>query len=160
MYPFDQFQGHFQESSVAAAAIAAKNEPFFEPSRTLFLGDLSYFCSEEDLCALFHSYGPIAAVRIRRGVTGESLLHGFIAFHSAEATMRAVQELDGKEFMGRILRSVLILLLPSKVINCSLSDIRVQLGTAVHQNPLHDKERIVQLHVSFISKQVRDVSRN
>jgi polyadenylate-binding protein len=72
--------------------------------RTLFLGDLSYFCTEEDLCAVFASYGHISTVRVRRGVTGESLMHGFIALDSHEAAKRAIVDLDGKIFMGRSMR--------------------------------------------------------
>lgn len=75
-----------------------------DASRTLFIGDLSYFCSEEDLCTLFAPYGRILTVRVRRGVTGESLMHGFIALDTAEAAQRAIVDLDGVEFMGRNMR--------------------------------------------------------
>lgn len=78
--------------------------PTAEASRTLFVGDLSYFCGEEDLCNLFAQYGPILTVRVRRGVTGESLMHGFIALESAEMASRAIDQLDGIEFMGRNMR--------------------------------------------------------
>lgn len=72
--------------------------------RTLFLGDLSYFCTEEDLCSIFAPFGSISTVRVRRGVTGESLMHGFIALDSHEAAKQAIAELDGKIFMGRSMR--------------------------------------------------------
>ncbi len=75
-----------------------------DASRTLFIGDLSYFCSEEDLCTLFAPYGRILTVRVRRGVTGESLMHGFIALDTPEAAQRAIIDLDGVEFMGRNMR--------------------------------------------------------
>jgi hypothetical protein len=80
--------------------------PSVEASRTLFVGDLSYFCGEEDLCNLFAQFGPILTVRVRRGVTGESLMHGFIALESAEAAQRAISQLDGIEYMGRNMRLV------------------------------------------------------
>lgn len=79
-------------------------EGFEDASRTLFLGDLSYFCNEEDLCALFSPYGAIMTVRVRRGVTGESLMHGFIAMSTPEAARWAIAEVDGLEFMGRNIR--------------------------------------------------------
>lgn len=78
--------------------------PLADASRTLFLGDLSYFCTEEDLCAVFAGYGPILTVRVRRGVTGESLMHGFIALDTPEAARQAILDLDGIEFMGRNMR--------------------------------------------------------
>lgn len=72
--------------------------------RTLFLGDLSYFTTEEDLCNVFSPFGQISTVRVRRGVTSESLMHGFIGLDSHEAAKRAIAELDGKIFMGRHMR--------------------------------------------------------
>jgi hypothetical protein len=92
-----------------------------DSSRTLFVGDLSYFCTEEDLLSIFSSncsilgssvsnlhffiyflvYGPLLTVRIRRGVTGESLMHGFVALTSTDSALRAIRDLDGVEFMGR-----------------------------------------------------------
>jgi RNA recognition motif-containing protein len=81
-----------------------KPESASEAAKTLFLGDLSYFCTEDDLVLLFSPYGRIMTVRVRRGVTGESLMHGFIAFDSPDSAQRAIQEIDGAEFMGRNIR--------------------------------------------------------
>lgn len=89
--PFDQY--YFEKPEAAA-----------EAARTLFIGDLSYFCTEDDLCTLFAPYGRILTVRVRRGVTGESLMHGFIALETAEAAQRAIMDLDTCEFMGRNMR--------------------------------------------------------
>jgi RNA recognition motif-containing protein len=75
-----------------------------QASRTLFLGDLSYFCKEEDLCALFQGYGPIIAVSVRRGVSGESLMHGFVALQTAEQARKIIIDMNGIEFMGRNLK--------------------------------------------------------
>ncbi len=75
-----------------------------DSSKTLFVGDLSYFCTEEDLLSIFSGYGPILTVRVRRGITGDSLMHGFVALASAESAQRAIRDLDGIEFMGRNMR--------------------------------------------------------
>eukprot|EP00599_Poterioochromonas_sp_BG-1_P007876 CAMPEP_0173150006 /NCGR_PEP_ID=MMETSP1105-20130129/10683_1 /TAXON_ID=2985 /ORGANISM="Ochromonas sp., Strain BG-1" /LENGTH=559 /DNA_ID=CAMNT_0014065019 /DNA_START=360 /DNA_END=2039 /DNA_ORIENTATION=+ len=105
-----------------------------DTSKTLFVGDLSYFCTEEDLLSIFSGYGPILTVRVRRGITGDSLMHGFVALASAESAQRAIRDLDGLEFMGR--------------------NMRVQLS-ADGQKPITDvKDEYIQVHVSFISKQV------
>ena len=85
----------YRETSLLSETGSAEN------ARTLFIGDLSYFCTEEDLLNIFASYGPILTVRIRRGVTGDSLMHGFIAVATLDAAHRAIQDLDGVEFMGR-----------------------------------------------------------
>lgn len=89
-----------QDLTNATAATNAAEQA----SRTLFLGDLSYFCKEDDLCALFAGYGPILAVSVRRGVTGESLMHGFVALESAESARRVIADMNGMEFMGRNLK--------------------------------------------------------
>lgn len=103
-----------------------------DSARTIFVGDLSYFCNEEDLFTLFAQFGNILTVRVRRGVTGESLMHGFIAMETTEAATMAIATLDGAEFMGR--------------------NIRVQLSSDGQRNSIN-KDSLVQVHVSFISKQ-------
>ena len=75
-----------------------------DATRTIFVGDLSYFCTEEDLFNLFSPFGTILTVRVRRGLTGESLMHGFVAFDTPEATRMAIATIDGKEFMGRTIK--------------------------------------------------------
>jgi RNA recognition motif-containing protein len=76
----------------------------FEPSRSLFLGDLSYFCNEQHISVLFAPYGPIFAINLCRGNNGETLYYAFVELSSEEATVKAWRELNGKEFMGRFLR--------------------------------------------------------
>ncbi len=90
-----------------------------DSARTIFVGDLSYFCNEDDLFNLFSQFGKILTVRVRRGVTGESLMHGFIAMDTAEAAGLAITGLDGMEFMGRNIRYVYLTSL-THYRNCSL----------------------------------------
>lgn len=80
-----------------------------DSSRTIFVGDLSYFCNEEDLYSLFAPFGTILTVRVRRGVTGESLMHGFVALESPTAATTAIRTLDGLEFMGRNIKYVMLI---------------------------------------------------
>eukprot|EP00981_Chlorochromonas_danica_P009882 scaffold2858_cov245-Ochromonas_danica.AAC.21 len=124
-----------REGQAAANSLAFDHgmDGIADASRTLFLGDLSYFCKEEDICNLFAEYGPISTVRVRRGVTGESLMHGFVALETAEAAHRAIAALDGVEFMGR--------------------NLRVQLSSDGQRPAPGAKDKLVQVHVSFISKQ-------
>jgi hypothetical protein len=76
----------------------------FEPTKTLFLGDLSYFCTEDDLFSLFAAYGSVTSIKVQRGVSGEPLLHGYIVFHSPLSARQALLEVDGIAFMGRNIR--------------------------------------------------------
>jgi RNA recognition motif-containing protein len=76
----------------------------FNPDHSLFLGDLSYFCSEQDLMQLFQPYGPIIAVNVCRGYNDDPLMYGFIELTGEMIKNIAMQDLDGIEFMGRRLR--------------------------------------------------------
>ncbi len=133
------------------------NKFYFEPSQALFLGDLSYFCTEDDLCALFGSYGPISTVKVQRGITGEPLLHGYIAFASPVCARKALLDLDGHPFMGRTLRYLDSLCLNLKTLPLAIVS-RVQMGTTNHHRReklgASDMKNYTQLHVSFISKRV------
>jgi hypothetical protein len=75
-----------------------------EPSKTLFVGDLSFFCTEKHLYELFHVYGGISSIQIRRGMKGESLQYGFVVFDSCENAHTALVSVDNKEFMGRCIK--------------------------------------------------------
>jgi RNA recognition motif-containing protein len=73
---------------------------FPEHCRTLFLGDLSTNCSEQDLFQLFHRYGDIEALRVMRGRNGKHLGYGFLTYVEFVSTKSAV-ELNGAMIMGR-----------------------------------------------------------
>ncbi|RYG94267.1 RNA-binding protein [archaeon] len=76
-----------------------------EDSSTLFLGDLSVFCTEKDIRRLFRTFGTIEAIRIKRGSSGKAnLSYGFIKFSDQQAAEKAYHELNGVMFLGRGLR--------------------------------------------------------
>lgn len=76
-----------------------------EVEREIFVGDLSFFCKEYDLHTLFSQYGKVVGTRIRRSEsTNQSLMYGFVKMDTAEQAKVAVQNLENKMFMGRILR--------------------------------------------------------
>jgi RNA recognition motif-containing protein len=110
---------------------------FYDFAKTLYLGDLSYFCTEQDISTIFSQYGQIDYIRIHRGKGVNSLLHGFIAFASEDSANIALEGENNREFMGRVLR-----IHPGSQ---KQSD-RDPLGLS--------DETLVQVHVSFISKKV------
>ena len=58
--------------------------------RTLFVGDLSVYCSENDLQTLFSQFGPIEKITIKRGVSGSTnLSYGFVKFYHRESAEAA-----------------------------------------------------------------------
>jgi hypothetical protein len=75
------------------------------PSKgSLFVGDISYFCTEADLVRLFEPYGRVLHVEVRRNAAGESLRHGFAELESVDAAQRAIHDLHSSKYMGRRIR--------------------------------------------------------
>lgn len=72
---------------------------------TLFLGDLSTFCNEEDIHNAFSPFGFIQEIKIMRSEeTNRNLSYGFIKFSSPADARKAMNALDGTLFCGRHLR--------------------------------------------------------
>lgn len=92
--------------SLGEGAFDVHGVPFNHlPTRaTLFVGDLSYFCSESHLRNLFGNFGRVINVEIKRGKFGDSLMHGFVDLEDASQAKVAVQQLHNSLFMGRIMR--------------------------------------------------------
>lgn len=71
---------------------------------TVYVGNLPWQATEDDLGALFAEFGPIINVRIIQDpVTGRSRGYGFVELASREHVPRAVASIDGREFNGRTL---------------------------------------------------------
>jgi RNA recognition motif-containing protein len=73
--------------------------------KKLYIGNLSYDASEDDLKELFSAHGEIASVNIIKDkFTNNSKGFGFIEMEDDSAAEAAITELDGNEFQGRKLR--------------------------------------------------------
>lgn len=73
-------------------------------TRSLFVGDLSFFCKEHDLNMLFSTVGYVIGVDIKRGRSGDSLMHGFVEMESEEIAEAALFRFNDFKFMGRKMR--------------------------------------------------------
>jgi len=72
--------------------------------KTIYLGNLPFSATEEDVRALFAPHGPVASVSlINDRETGRPRGFGFVEME-AEAADRAIDALDGTEYGGRSLR--------------------------------------------------------
>lgn len=74
------------------------------PPSTLFVGDLSFFCDESDLRTLFSQHGKVVTTQLKRGKTGDSLMHGFVEMASQEEAEAARSSLMDTKYMGRKIR--------------------------------------------------------
>lgn len=71
----------------------------------IYVGNMSYGTTEENLGALFAQYGEVASVKIITDrETGRAKGFGFITMDDDSAAQNAIEELNGNEFEGRTLR--------------------------------------------------------
>ena len=71
----------------------------------IYVGNVSYDSSEEDLGNLFSEYGTVNSVKIIVNKhTGRSKGFGFVEMENNEEGQKAVESLDGYELSGRNLR--------------------------------------------------------
>ena len=78
---------------------------FFSPrqmSKKLFVGNLDWGTTEEELNALFAEFGAVEeAVIIKDRMSGRSRGFGFVTFTNDEDADKAVEGLNEKDFKGR-----------------------------------------------------------
>ena len=70
----------------------------------IYVGNLSYQVSEEDLRLAFEPFGQVESVNIIKDkYSGQSKGFGFVEMPSEEEARSAINELNGKELNGRTL---------------------------------------------------------
>ena len=70
----------------------------------IYVGNLSYDMTDDDLRVLFEPYGEVASANvITDKFTGSSKGFGFVEMAAREAGQKAISELRGKEIKGRAL---------------------------------------------------------
>jgi len=68
----------------------------------IYVGDLSFNTGEDQLRELFESYGQVeSATIISDKFTGRPRGFGFVKMPEREEGLKAIQELDSKDFMER-----------------------------------------------------------
>jgi RNA recognition motif-containing protein len=73
-------------------------------SQSVFVGNLSFFCTQEQLWNLLAPFGGIRSVKICRTKAKEPLYYGFVHLTSVSAVEAAIKGLNKKLFMGRKLK--------------------------------------------------------
>lgn len=72
---------------------------------TIYVGNVNYSLSEEDVKRIFEVLGKVDAIKIIRDKkTGKSKGFGFLDMTSKKEAMEAIKTLDGKTVAGRNLR--------------------------------------------------------
>lgn len=74
-------------------------------SNKIYIGNLSYRVSEDELQNLLSQFGQLTSVSlVKDRFSGQSKGFAFAEFDSSEAMNKAIEELDGADFLGRPLR--------------------------------------------------------
>ena len=85
-------------------SVSVKN---IEQTGRLFVRNLSYSCTREDLETLFNTYGPTAEVTLPVDTETEKIKgFAFITYVFPEHAMKAFSELDRSTFQGRLLHVI------------------------------------------------------
>jgi len=71
----------------------------------IYVGNLPYKTADEDLKGLFTVHGEVASARVVMDrMTGQSKGFGFVEMPDRDAAQKAIDALNGYDFMGRKLR--------------------------------------------------------
>ncbi|MGF1589864.1 MAG: RNA recognition motif domain-containing protein [Pleurocapsa sp.] len=72
---------------------------------SIYVGNLNYEVTKEDLTTVFEEYGTVSRVSLPSDrETGRPRGFGFVEMSSDEEEAKAIESLDGAEWMGRELR--------------------------------------------------------
>ncbi|MBW4563141.1 MAG: RNA-binding protein [Mojavia pulchra JT2-VF2] len=72
---------------------------------SIYVGNLSYSVTQDDLSKVFSEYGAVKRVQLPTDrETGRARGFGFVEMESAAAEDAAIQALDGAEWMGRVMK--------------------------------------------------------
>jgi len=95
---------HFENSQRPWTNHHEKQPIVASPCAKLFLGDLSFHCSEKEIENEFLVKGYDAKVKISTDIHGKSRGYGFAELENMEIATQARDELQGMRLHGRILR--------------------------------------------------------
>lgn len=74
-------------------------------SKRIYVGNLPFSASSQDVQELFEQYGPVSEVHlVTDRQTGQPRGFGFVQMDDDEAAERAISELNNRDFQGRNLK--------------------------------------------------------
>jgi RNA recognition motif-containing protein len=72
--------------------------------KKIYVGNLSFNCTDHDLSAMFTEFGEVASAKVVEDRdTGRSRGFGFVEMSDDSSAMQAIQGMNGKEVDGRTL---------------------------------------------------------
>ncbi|MEM4330934.1 MAG: RNA-binding protein [Candidatus Pacearchaeota archaeon] len=70
----------------------------------IYVGNLPFSLTEEGLKAVFSNYNVGEVLIIKNSFSGKSKGFGFVVIEDEEAARKAIEEINGKEVEGRVLK--------------------------------------------------------
>lgn len=81
---------------------AIKDRDLLLSEARLFIRNITYSCTEDDLRKKFEKYGELLEVHVPKDKEEKSKGYAFIKYRNPESSILALSELDGKIFQGKI----------------------------------------------------------
>jgi RNA recognition motif-containing protein len=81
--------------------LAEGRYPNFVGESKLYVGNIAFNATEEELNAFFAECGVVGEVALVRDDEGRNRGFGFVTMRTKEGGAKAMADLDGKEFNGR-----------------------------------------------------------
>ena len=75
--------------------------PNFMGQKKLYVGNIAFTSTEQELYELFSDIGTVGDVALVRDDTGRNRGFGFVTMRTNEDGDKAIETLDGKDFNGR-----------------------------------------------------------
>ena len=74
------------------------------PFHRLYVGNIHFSLTEDDIRQIFETFGPLEAASLTRDENGRSRGYGFVQYESAESAKEALEKMQGFELAGRAIR--------------------------------------------------------
>ena len=69
----------------------------------MYVGNLEYSTTEQELQALFEEYGPVVSAKVINGADGRPRGFGFVEMETEEAAKTAIEKLNQSTFKNRVI---------------------------------------------------------
>jgi len=92
------------EKNRLAKATANTSSSATTPFHRLYVGNVHFSVSEDDLRHVFESYGNVEYVSLQRDDTGRSRGYGFVQYSDPKCAKEALDKMNGFDLAGRALR--------------------------------------------------------
>ena len=89
------------EQPLATATTAEKTRERVPVANSVYVGNLAWSVTDEDLAAHFSQAGAVKTASVRKSKSGRSLGNATVEFHDASSVVNAIQTLNDSELAER-----------------------------------------------------------